>query len=79
MKSFLGLCGVYRRLVADFAKIAKPLPALKRTKLPKRLPPPREEETKAVEELRGRLLAAPILARPRRDGNYIVDVDASYE
>jgi len=34
MKSFLGICGVYRRFVADFAKIAKPLTALTSTKLP---------------------------------------------
>ena len=79
MKSFLGMCGVYRRFVADFAKIAKPLSALTSTKLPKRLPLPREEDSKAFEELRGRLLAAPILALPRRDGHYIVDVDARYE
>jgi len=45
----------------------------------KRSPPPREEESKAFEELRGRLLAAPILALPGRDGNCIVDVHASYE
>jgi len=44
MKSFLGMCGVYRRFAADFAKIAKPLTALASTKLPKRLPPPWEEE-----------------------------------
>jgi len=41
MKSFLGMCGVYRRIVADFAKIEKPLTALTSTKLPKRLPSPR--------------------------------------
>ena len=40
---------------------------------------PREEEPKSFEELRERLVAAPILALPRRDGHYIVDVDASYE
>jgi len=79
MKSFLGMCGVYRRFVADFGKIAKPLTALTSTKLPKRLPPPREEESRAFEELRARLLAAPILALPRREGHYIVDVDASFE
>jgi len=78
MKSFLGMCGEYRRFVAHFAKIAKPLTALKSTKLPKRLPPPREEESKAFEKLRGRLLAAPIPALPRRDGHYIVDVEDSY-
>jgi len=31
MKSFLGMCGVYRRFVADFAKIARPLTALTST------------------------------------------------
>jgi len=35
-KSFLGMCGGYRRFVADFAKTAKPLTALRSTKLPKR-------------------------------------------
>jgi len=79
MKSFLGMCGVYRRFVADSAKIAKPLTALTSTKLPKRLPPPREEETKAFEDLRRRLLAALILALRGRDGHCIVDLDASYE
>jgi len=79
MKSFLGMCGVYRRFVADFTKIAKPSADLKSTKLPKRLPPPRVKESKAFEQLHGRLLAAASLALPRREGHYIVDVDASYE
>jgi len=79
MKSFLGMCGVYRRFVAVFAKIAKPLTALTSTKPPKRLRLPREKESEAFEDLRGRLLAAPILALSRREGHYIVDVDASYE
>ena len=52
MKSFLGMCGVYRRFVADFAKISKPLTALTSTEHPKRLLPPREEQTKDLEELR---------------------------
>jgi len=69
IKSFLGKCRVYRHLVADFARIAKPLTALTSTKIPKRLPLPRKEESNASEELRGRLLAAPILALPRRDGH----------
>jgi len=79
MKSFLGMRGIYRRILVDFAKIAKPLTALMSTKLPRRLPSPREKKTTAFEELQGRLLAAPILALHRRDGQYIVDVDASYE
>jgi len=75
---FTGLSGVYRRLVADSAKIAKPLAALTRKKIHKRLPPPREEKKKALEELRGQLLAAPNLALPKNDGHYIVYVHASY-
>jgi len=79
IKSFLGMCGVYRRFVADFAKIAKPLTALTSTRLSKRLPLPKKEEWMAVEDLRARLLAAPILALPGRERHYILDVDASYE
>jgi len=79
MKSFLGMCGVYRRFVAEFAKIAEPLTALTSTKLPKKLPPPSREEMDAFEILRGRLLDAPILALPKRHGHYIVYVDDSYE
>jgi len=47
MKSFMGMCRVYRCFVADLSKIAKLLTALTSTKLPKRLPPPGEEESKA--------------------------------
>jgi len=72
------MCGEYRRIEADFAKIAKPLTALTSTTLPKRLPSSMEKEKNAFEELSGQILAAPILALPRRDGRYIVHVDASY-
>jgi len=68
MKSFLGMCGVYRRFVADFSKIAKSLTALTSTKLPRRIPSPVERETKAFEELRGRLLAAPLSLSPGETG-----------
>jgi len=77
MKRFLGMCGVYLRFVTDLAKIVKPLTALTSTMLPTRLLSLREKETKEFEELRGRLLAAPILALPRRDGHYIMDVDSN--
>ena len=79
MRSFLGMCGVYRRFVADSAKIAKPLTALMITELPKKLPSSSGKEADALKIRRGRLLDAPILALPNRHGHYIVDVDASYE
>jgi len=73
------MCGVYRRFVADFANIAKPLTALTSNKLPKKLPPSSGNETDAFEILRGRLLDSPILVLPKRHGHYTANVDASYE
>jgi len=72
-------CGVYRRFVANFARIAKALTALTSTKLPEMFPPPSREEMDAFEKLRGRLLDGPIFSLPNRHGHYIVDDDASYE
>ena len=79
MKSFLGMCGVYRRFVPNYARVARPLSALTSSKLPKDLLPPNGVETAAFETLRQLLLTTPILAIPRLGGHYIVDVDASYE
>jgi len=38
LKSFLGMCNVYRRLIKDYAHIAKPLTKLTSKKLPHALP-----------------------------------------
>jgi len=40
LKSFLGMCNVYRRFLKDFAKRAKPLNVLTRAEIPPDLPPP---------------------------------------
>jgi len=40
LKSFLGMCNVYRRFVKDLAKRAKPLNALTSAEIPPDLPPP---------------------------------------
>jgi len=45
IKSFLCMCSVYRRFVADFSKIANPLTALKSTKLPKRYQRPKRSSS----------------------------------
>jgi len=79
VKSFLGMCRVYRRFVPDYAKIAKPLTVLTSTKLSKHLGPPNPEQRGAFEALKQRLLCPPILALPRLNGDYILDVDASYK
>ena len=79
MRSFLGMCNVYRRFTVDFAKIAKPLNDLNSVKLPKRLSPPTPDEQAAFDKLREQLCHPPILAIPRKDGKYIIDIDASYD
>ena len=77
LKSFLGLCNVYRRFVARFAAIAAPLTALLRKETPFNLPPFTEDQKRAFDTLRERLLSPPILALPRAEGHYFLDTDAS--
>ena len=73
-QQFLGLANYYRRFVQDFAKIAKPLHRL--TKKTARFVWTQECQ-KAFEELRSRLISAPILAFPDYEKEFIVDTDAS--
>ena len=78
LTSFLGMCNVYRRFTVDLAKTAKPLNDLNSMKLPKRLSPPTPEDQAAFDTLREQLCHLPILSIPRKEGKYIIDVDASY-
>jgi len=70
---------VDRRFTIDFAKTAKPLNNLNSVKVPKRLSPPTPEVQNAFDKLREQLCHPPILAIPRKEGKYIIDVDASYD
>jgi len=63
----------------DFAKTAKPLNDANSAKLPKRLSPSTPEEQAAFDKLREQLCHPPILAIPRKEGKFIIDVDASYD
>jgi len=76
LKSFLGMCNVYRRFVKDFAKRAKPLNALTRAEIPPDLPPPTDVAIAAFEDLRNALLCPPVLASPKANQKLVVDVDA---
>jgi len=76
LKSFLGMCKVYRRFVKDFAKQAKPLNAMTPAEVPMDLPKPTDAALAAFDDLRQALLAPPILALPKAKGQIIVDVDA---
>jgi len=79
LRSFLGMCNVYSRFTVDFAQTSKPLNNLNSVKLPKRLSPSTPEEQAAFDKLSEQLCHPPILALPRKEGKYIIDVDASYD
>jgi len=76
LKSCLGMCNVYRRVVKDFAKRAKPLNALTRAEIPPDLPPPTDVAIAAFEDLRNALLCPPVLALPNANRKLVVDVEA---
>lgn len=74
VQQFLGLANYYRRFVKDFATIAKPLHRL--TEKTAKFEWTSECQT-AFEEIRQRLVTAPILAFPDYERVFILDTDAS--
>jgi len=76
LKSVLGMCNVYRRFLKDFAKRAKPLNAMTRAEVPPDIQKPTDAALAAFDALRQALLAPPILALPKAEGQMVVDVDA---
>jgi len=77
LRSFLGMCNVYRRFVKDYAQVARPLTALTSPKASDPLLPFSRDQREAFEELRMLLINTPILALPRSDAAYVVETDAS--
>jgi len=76
LKSFLGVCNVYRRFHKDFAQRAKPLNALKSSDIPPDLPTPTDAAVATFEDLRSALLCPPVLASPNANRKFVVVVDA---
>ncbi|KAJ4748698.1 polyprotein [Rhynchospora pubera] len=74
IRSFLGLAGYYRRFVAGFSQIAKPLTELlhKGVKFVWE-----ERQEKSFQELKNRIVTAPVLAMPISGREYDVYTDAS--
>ena len=78
VRSFLGLCGYYRKFVPDYYTKAKPLHDLTKK--------PRKDRAKfewtsscddAFNSLKQALTSAPILGYPKDEGRYVLDCDAS--
>lgn len=76
MRSFIGLCNVYRRFVPNFARVAAPLNALLKKGCTKVLPSATLEQRQAFELLRESLLSAPVLQLPNTNKPFSVDTDA---
>jgi len=73
VRSFIGMCNVFRRFVPNFARIATPLTDLMGSTAPVT---PTPEQLVAFEELKRRLTQPPVLALPRAGHKYVLDVDA---
>lgn len=77
VRSFLGLCNVYRRFVPRFAHIAAPLTQLTAKDAPSDLSPLTDEQLESFNALKNALTNAPILRLPRENLPYSIDTDAS--
>ncbi|KAL4021666.1 hypothetical protein IC575_020472 [Cucumis melo] len=74
IRSFLGLAGYYRRFVEDFSRIASPLTQLTRKGTPFVWSPACES---SFQELKQKLVTAPILTVPDGSGSFVIYSDAS--
>ena len=79
IRSFIGLCNVYRRFVKNFARIAAPLNNKLHKDQPKSFGALTDEEFEAFATLRNHLINPPILALPKVGKKYIVETDACDE
>lgn len=76
VRSFVGMCNVFRRFVPNFARVAAPLTALMGSTAPVTVPPATPAPREAFETLKERLTSPPVLALPRAGFKYVLDVDA---
>ena len=74
MRSFLGLAGYYRRFVEGFPKIASSLTMLTRKNVKFQCS---DACDKSFQELKRRLVTAPVLTIPSGSGGFVVYSDAS--
>ena len=74
VKSFLGLASCYRRFIPDFSTIAKPLYKLTEAKAEFAWT---EQCQLAFDSLRGSLTSGRVLAYRAREGEFVLDTDAS--
>ena len=74
VRSFLGLASFYRKLIPNFAEIAKPMTVLTR-KVQEFMWGPKQQE--AFQTMKDTLCTAPVLAYPNFNLPFILSTDAS--
>ena len=74
VRSFLGLASYYRKFIPNFAEKAVPLTALTKKNQPYVWD---DRCEKAFEQLKNDLISSSVLSYPRREGEFILDTDAS--
>ena len=75
IRSFLGLAGYYRRFIENFSKLAKPLTSLLKKEVKFKWT---EECEISFQELKKRLVSAPVLCLPDIEKEFQVYCDASH-
>ena len=75
LRSFLGLCNVYRRFIRDFTHLAHPLNRLLKKGSPDKFELD-DEQMKSFREFVKIVCSPPVLALPQRGLQYSVDTDA---
>lgn len=76
VRSFVGMANLFRRFAPNFARIAKPLTDLQGSLAPALVPPPTAPQLASFEALKVALTSPPVLALPKPDRKYVLDVDA---
>jgi len=76
VRSFVGMCNVFRRFVPNFAWMAAPLTGLMGSTAPVLVPTATPLQQQAFDRLKVALTTPPVLALPRRGRKYVLDVDA---
>jgi hypothetical protein len=75
IKQFLGLTGYYRKMIKNYAKIARPITAMLRNDM--KINPEDHEYVKAINELKTMLQNNPILKLPDFNKQFTLTTDAS--
>ena len=77
LKTFISLCGYYRRFVSNFAEVVRPLELLCNNQSKNKTLRWEDRHTNSLNKLKELLCSAPILSFPHSHGDYILDTDAS--